>query len=432
MKLTAAALVLAGIIAVALVAAALRTPPPAAPTPSVPGEFMPEELEKILQHSPLGPPPADPTNAFADRDDAAHFGQLLFFDPGFSREGKVSCSTCHVPARGFGDGKGLPEAFPVDRNVPTLWNVAYDRWFFWDGRSDTLWAQALKPLENPREHGGSRLQFVHLVRQSPRLRQAYERVFGALPDLSDDRRFPPAGSPLSVPAGGPLQAAWRSMSPDDQRIVDRIFANLGKAIAAYERRLQSRHSPFDAFVEGVREGNGTKLAALSARAKAGLKLFVGKANCRFCHSGPNFTDGEFHNIGIPPARGPLTPDRYAAIDVLKNDPFNSKGTFSDDPAAGEKKLDYVWVHQDLWGQVKTPSLRNVARTAPYMHQGQFKTLKEVVRFYSTLEGMTQAGHHERTMLMPLNLGGEEIAALVAFLESLTDEQIDPRLLKPLE
>src|SRR5436190_24217953 len=116
------------------------------------GEFTREEIEKILQHSPLGPPPADPTNAVADSADAARLGQKIFFDPRFSRGGKVSCASCHLPSRGFGDGKPLPDQFSIDRNVPTLWNVAYNRWFFWDGRSDTLWSQALKPLENPKEH----------------------------------------------------------------------------------------------------------------------------------------------------------------------------------------------------------------------------------------------------------------------------------------
>jgi cytochrome c peroxidase len=432
MKRVLVVAVLVGLLSATFVAVGVRGSPPSgipAP-PASSSEFTSDELEKILQHSPLGPAPADPTNAFADHAEAARLGQSLFFDPRFSREGKVSCSSCHLPARGFGDGKGLPDLFPVDRNVPTLWNVAYNRWFFWDGRSDTLWSQALKPLENPREHGGSRLQFAQLVGQDPSLRERYGRIFGPLPDLSDPRRFPPAGSPLSLPAGGPLELAWLSMSPDDQILVNRIFANLGKAIAAYERRLQSRHSPFDVFVEGIRERNATKQAVLSPRAKSGLKLFVGKANCRVCHSGPTFTDGEFHNIGIPPVRGPLGAERYAAIGQLKIDPFNSKGAFSDDPASGEKKLDYLWLHQDLWGQIKTPSLRNIARTAPYMHQGQFKTLKETVRFYSTLEGMVQAGHHERTLLLPLNLSSEEIASLVAFLESLTDEQIDERLLRP--
>jgi len=369
--------------------------------PSAVGDFMPEEIERILQHSPLGPPPSDPTNAVADQPAAATLGQAVFYDPRFSKTGKSSCASCHDPRRGLGDGKAMPDGFPVDRNVPTLWNVAYGRWFFWDGRSDSLWSQALKPLENPRELGGSRQALVHLIRNDARLRPMYEAVFGAMPE-------------------------------PEATTVDRVFANVGKSIEAYERRLLSRRAPFDVFVEGLRSGDPTKLDALSTSAQRGLKIFVGKGNCRLCHSGPGFTDGEFHNLGIPPARGGPTPFRYDAIPELMKDPFNGKGDYSDDREAGTRKLDYLVHLPDSWGQVKTPGLRNVAKTGPYMHQGQFKTLAEVVDFYSRLQGVLQAGHHERTILLPLFLDVAEMAALVNFLESLTDESIDPALLRPPE
>jgi len=400
--------------------------------PLVPPDFTADEIDRVLQHSPLGGPPRDPTNAVFENPAAARLGQRLFFDPRLSRDGKVSCSTCHLAAKGLADGQALPSQFPVDRNVPSLWNVAYNRWFFWDGRADSLWSQALQPLENPREHGATRLQIARLLADTPPLRSEYESVFGPMADLSDPRRFPPAGGPGVLPAGSPLHAAWTSMSPPDQDAVNRIFANVGKAIAAYERGLVSRRAPFDVFVEGLRTGDEAKLAALTPDARKGLKLFVGKANCRLCHSGPNFTDGEFHNIGIPPLRGGLTADRFAAIDEVRKNPFNTGGLYSDDRAAGATKLDYLPNLQDTWGQIKTPSLRNVAKTAPYMHQGQFGSLEEVVRYYSTLRGMVQAGHSDRFILTPLLLNSAEIAALVAFLESLSDETVDGRLLRPPE
>lgn len=400
------------------------------PPPAIHG-FSALEIERVLQHSPLGAPPADPTNRVADHPDAAVLGQRLFFDPGLSRSGEVSCSTCHDPAKGFADGRALSDRFALDRNIPSLWNVAYNRWFFWDGRSDSLWSQALQPMENPREQASTRLRVAHRVLGDPVLKAAYERVFGPAPDLSDRVRFPEDGGPLALPENGPLRRAWAGMQDADHATVDRVFANSGKALAAYERRLVGRRSPFDVFVEGVRTGDAAKLAALSAEAQLGLKLFVGKANCRLCHSGPVFSDGEFHNIGIPPSRGGMAPGRFAAIDAVRKDPFNTKGVFSDDPASGREKLDYLIRQQDAWGQIKTPGLRNVARTAPYMHQGQVRTLKEAVAFYSTLEGMVQAGHHERAILTPLNLTDAEIASLVAFLESLTDERVDEGLLKPL-
>jgi cytochrome c peroxidase len=410
-----------------------RPPAAAASAPIVATEeFGAEEIGRILQHSPLVGPPRDPTNAVADDPSAAQLGQAIYFDKRFSGSGKVACATCHDPKFGLGDGKPMPEGFPVDRNVPTLWNVAYGRWFFWDGRSDSLWGQALKPLENPREHGFTRLQVAHLLRSDAGLNSLYERVFGALPDLGDAPRFPRAGAPLADAPGSPLVAAWNGMAEADRSVVDRIFSNVGKSLQAYERRLVSRASRFDVFVEGLRTGDRSKLDVLSPSARLGLKIFVGKGNCRLCHSGPTFTDGEFHNLGIPPTRGGPTPSRYAAIPELRKDPFNTKGSFSDDRPSGAAKLDFLVDLPDTWGQIKTPGLRNVARTAPYMHQGQFKTLEDVVMFYSLLQGVLQAGHHERTILLPLFLDRKEVLGLVDFLESLTDEQIDPRLLKPLE
>jgi cytochrome c peroxidase len=221
------------------------------------------------------------------------------------------------------------------------------------------------------------------------------------------------------------------MSPEDQIVIDRIFANIGKAIAAYERRLVSRHSRFDVFVEGLRDRDAEKVRALSPRERIGLKIFIGRGQCRLCHSGPNFTDGEFHNLGIQSTSRASAPSRQSALKELERDPFNSKGNFSDDRRAGEKKLDHLSQGRDLWGQVKTPSLRNVAKTSPYMHQGQFTTLADVVRFYSDLRGMTQAGTAEHAILVPLKLRNNEIEALVTFLECLTDESLEERLTRPI-
>lgn len=359
--------------------------------------FRPEELELVLRHSPLGPPPPDPTNAVADHPVAARLGQRIFFDPRFSRDGKVSCATCHVPAKGFGDGEALSTRFDLDVHVPTLWNAAQQRWWFWDGRADTLWSQALKPLENPKEHGTSRAQVARTLKADPVLRGEYEAVFGA---------------------------------PGED--VDRLFANVGKSIAAYERKLTAGRSPFDVYVEGLRSGDAAKRAALSPQAKAGLKLFIGRGQCRLCHGGPLFSDGEFHDLGLFPAKGAPGSARQGGIATLLADPFNAKGAFSDAPAEGAKKLDFLRALPDAAGQIKTPSLRNVARTAPYMHQGQFAALRDVVKFYSTLQPSRRGGHPDGGLLVPLRLDTDEIDALVAFLESLTDEGIDPALLKAVE
>lgn len=395
------------------------SPQSSAPSPQPSLPFSPSERALIATLSPLPPPPPDPTNRVADDPAAARLGQFLFFDPRLSRDGKVSCASCHDPGKQFADGLPIPEKFSRSlRHTPALWNVAYNRWFFWDGRADTLWSQALGPLENPSEHAGDRVQFAALVETDPELRRAYAQVFG-----------PPApGSAKDSP--------------------DRVFANLGKAIAAYERRLVSRRAPFDVFAEGLADGDPAKLAALSPAAQRGLKLFIGPANCRSCHHGPNFTDGEFHDTGVSRLApgAPQDAGRFAGVNLLIQSPFNSQGAFADDPAGRPNRPTAFLVNSvERKGQFKTPTLRNAAVTAPYMHRGQLATLHDVVRFYSRLElppapppmpapAGAPAGHShgggQEHILAPLHLSKDESDALVSFLESLTDTQVDPALLRP--
>lgn len=389
--------------------------------------FSPDEIRLILQHSPPPPPPPDPTNAVADDPRAAKLGQFLFFDPRLSSNGKVSCATCHDPALGFADGK--PQSEGVGgvgvRHTPSVWNAAHNRWQFWDGRADTLWSQALKPLESELEMGFSRLEVVHLLRRDADLRGAYERIFGALGDFDDPSRFPAAARPSPYGRPDARAQAWARMSAEDQDAVNRVFANAGKAIAAYERKLVSRGAPFDRFAAALRVGDSAGLAALSPSAQRGLKLFIGRAKCRLCHSGPNFSDGEFHNTGVPPRGGgmPRDPGRYEGAVKVLADPFNAAGSYSDERLSeAGRMLQFLANRPENWGLFKTPGLRNVARTAPYMHQGQFATLEEVVTFYSTREGAVPMGHHrQETILTPLGLTEQERADLVAFLTSLNEE-----------
>lgn len=412
-----------------LIFAALLLPP-------VPGErvaFTDDEKAKILRHSPLPPLPPDPTNRVADDPTAAHFGRFLYFDTRLSSNGKVSCATCHDPQKGYSDGKRLAEGVGVTtRNSPTVWNAAYNRWQFLDGRADTLWAQAAQPIENPKEMDFSRLELAHLIAERVDLRAAYEAIFGALPDLSDRTRFPPAARPLPDTPDHPHHRAWEAMRPEDQETATRILTNVTKCIAAYERRIISRDSPFDRFVAALRSGDERRQRDYPDAAKRGLRLFVGRANCRTCHTGPNFTDNEFHMIRVPPLDGgePTDPGRYEGIAKLKADPLNALGVFSDQrtgPAA--EKIEFLARKPDTWGQFKTPTLRNVAKTAPYMHQGQFVFLRRVLVHYSIFQDALPPDHHgaRETILQPLNLTEGEIRDLMAFLETLTDESIDDRL-----
>jgi cytochrome c peroxidase len=285
-------------------------------------------------------------------------------------------------------------------------------------------------MEDPNEQGGTRLQYVHVLHGDAALRAAYSALFGAFPDVSDQRRFPPAGRPIPDQPEHPENVAWMSMTPQDQDAVNRVYANVGKAIAAFERRLISRDAPFDRFVEGLRDGDGRKLAVLTPSAQRGLKLFVGVGNCRQCHSGANFTDGEFHSIGLPPLDG-ARPDlgRFSGASLLLKDPFNGLGSYSDDPAATDRAVKFLAIRTENQGQFKVPTLRNVAQTAPYMHDGRFAALADVLRFYSTEAGKVNSGHHQETILRPLNLSDEAINDLTAFLESLTGAPLDPALLR---
>jgi len=391
--------------------------------------FSPEEVRAFLQLSPLPAPPPDPTNRFADDPRAAHLGQYLFFDKRFSAFGSVSCSTCHQPALGFADGKHFGqaggEAAPLlDRHTPSLYNVAYQRWWFWDGRSDSLWAQPLRPLEDSREHASTRLEIAHALRADAGLTRAWEETFGALPDLSDPKRFPAKGKPGD--------AAWEAMAAEDQLAVSRVFSNFGKALAAYERRLLSRAAPFDEFVAGVRAGDVERQRALDPAARAGLRLFVGAARCVLCHSGPTFSDREFHDNRVPTLDGGPRRDagRHRGIPQVQADPFNGTGAFSDAPeGAAKDKLHFLPVAADHWSEFKTPTLRNVALTAPYMHQGQFATLDEVLAYYNTLERAVPTHSPERT-LQPVNLSADALASLREFLVALTDARLDAALLEP--
>jgi cytochrome c peroxidase len=353
----------------------------------------------------------DPSNRYGDDPAAAALGERIFFDTRFSSNGQVACATCHLPQMDFQDGKPLSQGVGMtNRRAMPLAGSAYSPWFFWDGRKDSQWAQALGPLESAVEHGGNRTQYAHLIEQQ--YQAEYEAIFGPLPDLS---MLPVNAGPVED-AGA--RTAWEAMSEQNRQAVNRVYANIGKAIAAYERGIMPTPARFDMYVAAVINGDSDVMeATLTPDEVAGLRLFIGKANCTQCHNGPLLTDNHFHNTGIPAVAG-LPDDRGRALGApqVLADEFNCLSPYSDAGADDCAELRFMVAEgHELERQFKPPSLRNVAERAPYMHAGQFDSLEVVVEHYNTAPA-APAGHSE---IEPLNLSALELNQLVAFLHTLS-------------
>ncbi|MEP1895007.1 MAG: cytochrome c peroxidase [Alloalcanivorax venustensis] len=375
---------------------------------------------------PLGDTPPE-----AASTELADFGQHLFFDRRLSGDGRFSCASCHQPDRAFTDGLALPEAAGRGhRNTPTLINVADNPWFQWDGAADSLWSQTLLVVENPRELDNDRLNLAHTLYRHADLRAAYQRRFGPLPPLSEGERFPAHGSP-HAPTDSPGGRAWRRMAPADQEAVNRVMANLGVALAAWQRRLVRYDSPFDRFAAALADDpDPPPDEAFPAAARRGLKLFVGEAQCTLCHSGPDFSNQAFHNLGLPVAEHRDT-GREQGLRRLAASPFNAAGPYAGDQDDADR-LRFLPPPESLRGAFKTPSLRNVARTAPYFHDGRFATLEEAVRFYlEPPEGET-LGEREGTLDLIPDLTDRQVADLVAFLKTLDSAPLPEAVTTPPE
>lgn len=347
-----------------------------------------EEVEQIrdLWIGSLEAMPADPTNRYADDPRAAELGRKLFFDTRFSSNGEVACATCHKPEQQFQDGTALAKGVgTTNRRTMPIAGLAYAPFLFWDGRKDSMWAQALGPLESPVEHGGSRRQYATVM--STHYKGEYETIFGAMPDVSS--------------ADG----------------ATRVFVNMGKAIAAYERRIEFQPSPFDRYAERLlvdgREGSDI----IDRDAVDGLKLFIGKARCSQCHNGPLFTNNEFHNTGVPAVVSlPEDRGRFDGSTNVTGDEFNCRSRWSDAPASVCTELDVMPVaSHEQERAYKVPSLRDVAERSPFMHAGQLATLSDVLAHYNRAPAAPK-GHSE---LEPLNLDARELRQLEAFLRTLS-------------
>lgn len=374
--------------------------------------WTPAEIETLrsLSLTALPPLPPDPTNHVADDPRAAELGHRLFFDARFSGDGTVSCASCHMPELNFQDarahGRGIAE---TRRRTESIVGSAYFSWFFWDGRRDSLWSQALAPLESANEHGGDRAQYARLIAQN--YREAYAALFGPLPDLQE---IPAHASPAG---NGAARAAWDKLTSVQQHDLSHIYANMGKAIAAYERKLLPGASRFDQYVDAVTRGDVQRANEIfSADEVEGLRLYIGKADCAQCHNTPLLSDGNFHNTGVPQhAETEHDLGRAEGAQNLKNE-FDCASEYSDSAKADCPTLpDSPTPARDMVGAFKTPSLRKTQFVAPFMHNAWYTSLREVLDHYNR----APAAMIGQTELRPLDLDETELKQLEAFLLTLT-------------
>jgi cytochrome c peroxidase len=363
-----------------------------------------------LRISQLPAMPPDRSNRVEADPAAIALGKRLFFDQRLSSNGKVACASCHDPARQFQDGRALAQgvATGLRRTMPIA-SAGHSPFLFWDGRKDSLWAQAVGPLEDQAEHGSNRLALARLMRQH--YRTEYEALFGALPALAAS---PAEAGPFGTAA---QQQAWQALDPAYRLQVSRVLANIGKAIAAYEKTLHHGVSRLDRYLEAVAANDPAAGQLLTPEETQGLRIFIGAGRCVTCHNGPLLSDQQFHNTGIAPhGPAPQTLGRRSGVVKVRQDEFNCQGPHSDSTADQCSELMFLADEgPTLEGAFKTPSLRNVALRAPYMHAGQLATLDDVIEHYRKA-APAKVGRSE---LRPVALNAEQARYLAAFLQTLS-------------
>lgn len=331
------------------------------------GEAKAEPAKK-LQPLVEVPVPADNPQTV----DKITLGKMLYFDPRLAGDSSISCAKCHDPTKGFSNGLQMSDAYPGTkhwRHVPTVLNAAHLKHQFWDGRASSLEEQALGPIQAPIEMNQNLTHLVEKLDNIPYYREQFKKAFNS----------------------------------------GVTTENLAKAIAAFERTIVSRPGRVDKFLSG-------DTSALNDSEKRGFELFSGKANCVACHHGPLATDNSFHTTGVP------------EIEALKteSDRVATRHFFATDqkyPNPRSVEADYgqelISKSASDRGKFKTPSLRELKWTAPYMHNGAFETLEDVIRFY-----MKGGGNHPNkdSLLKPFQLSDAEIDDLIAFLEAMSAEK----------
>lgn len=348
-----------------------------------------QELAKVLGHGPWPPESKpDPSNRLSGNESAIEFGRRLFFSTRLSGDNSKSCVSCHSPTDAFASGRVIKDkSVKLDRNTLGLLNVRYNRWFGWDGRNDNLWAQSIRPILHHQEMNLPKEKLRSVILEST-FSKPYLDHFGKISTHTDDL----------------------------------VLVNIGKALAAFQETLVTGKTPFDNFRDAVANSDWAEAAKYPEAAQRGLSLFMGRGNCSFCHSGPLFTNGEFHDAAVPYfiSPGKVDSGRHQGIIDLKKSAFTLASDYNDDPEkTGAWAVNKVARLHANFGIFRVPSLRNVAKTAPYMHNGSLATLEAVVDHYSKID-IERLHADGEAILKPLDLSKEEIKELVAFLQSLSE------------
>jgi len=313
--------------------------------------LRPDELASIGSLGPW-PPPAtrDASNRVSGRAEAAALGEVLFHSTRLSNVGGLRCASCHEPWRHFTDGRARALGAEAGaRNTPSLLNVRLQHWFGWDGANDSLWSQSIRPMLDVREMRSDAAHVAQALRDDDTLKRLYALAFG---------RAPPAD--------------------DEAALVD-----AGKALAAYQETLASERTPFDAWRDALVRGDTAAAQRYPLAAQRGLRLFVGRGRCVACHAGPNFSDGEFHRSLIVSTLHDGTRDsgRAHGLEKLLASPFARNGRFDDQTNVARAPAS----QPAEAGAFRTPGLREVSATAPYMHDGSVANLCNALQPHAALE-----------------------------------------------
>lgn len=365
--------------------------------------LSPESLENFG-------PPADPSNAWSDDVDAARLGHRLFFDCrlGDVAEEVRSCATCHAPEYAFSDD-GLRR---MDKDITSVLNIAQYDYHTAIGKFDSLWSMPIAPTENGFLNT-DRLAIAKAIANG--YAAAYLDVFGDEDGASAFMERAQAGEfddysdwTCSEDEPAPCNAIEDVAASDVKGAINRIYANYGKSLAAYMRRITSGPSRFDAYVHGGGEG-------FNDSEREGLRLFINEGNCVKCHEGPQLTDNEFHDIGLAAgahSRSDALEERSSKRGTAYE--FGRGSIYNDDPS--KRELEFAEATLDDEGAYRTPGLRDVSRTAPYMHTAEFDTLFYVVQHYNNPP--LGDGDIDMRLGWPLGLSDGDAAQIVDFLETL--------------